>query len=143
MSMYNMLHGMNPATFLILPMLGKHPDNYPRFRDCFITDEEADVEDKIIIYTRTGGGNRDGYEAENAAMQAMPTFVRDYDDPFDCTYANFVFDVPEEWKEDYDKITTQRTSEISDEYKARLYEVYPKLKEKFDKMFNPEEGEEE
>lgn len=52
-----MLHGVNPATFLILPMLGKHPDEYPRFRDCFITED-----DHILILTRVGGPNRDeGY----------------------------------------------------------------------------------
>ncbi len=34
MSLYNMINGVNPATFFILPMLGKHPDEYPRFRDC-------------------------------------------------------------------------------------------------------------
>lgn len=38
MSLYNMLNGVNPCTFLILPMLGKHPDEYPRFRDCFIEE---------------------------------------------------------------------------------------------------------
>ena len=41
MSLYNMLHGVNPSTFFILPMLGeKHPDEYPRFRDCFIGDDK-------------------------------------------------------------------------------------------------------
>jgi hypothetical protein len=37
MSLYNMMNGANPATFFILPMLGeKHPEQYPRFRDCFV-----------------------------------------------------------------------------------------------------------
>ena len=40
MSMYNMMHGCNQSTFSILPMLGKHPDKYPRFRDCFCSDED-------------------------------------------------------------------------------------------------------
>lgn len=35
MSLYNMVNGMNQATFFVLPMLGRHPDEYPRFRDCF------------------------------------------------------------------------------------------------------------
>jgi len=27
------INGANPSTFFILPMLDKHPDEYPRFRD--------------------------------------------------------------------------------------------------------------
>ena len=46
MSLYNMINGVQPAAFFVLPMLGKHPDEYPRFRDCFIgkvnSDEEID-----------------------------------------------------------------------------------------------------
>jgi hypothetical protein len=30
MSLYNMVHGTTQATFFVLPMLGKHPDEYPR-----------------------------------------------------------------------------------------------------------------
>ena len=49
-----MINGVNPATFLFLPMLGKHPDEYPRFRDCFISEDET----QKIVFTRVGGGNR-------------------------------------------------------------------------------------
>ena len=38
--LYNLINGVNLATFIILPMLGKHPDEYPRFRDCFIAENE-------------------------------------------------------------------------------------------------------
>ena len=66
-----------PWVFLVLPLLGKHPDMYPRFRDCF-------VEGKIIqVYTRTGGGNREAYIEENQAIRDMDGFIRDYDDDFD------------------------------------------------------------
>ncbi len=54
MSLYNMINGVNPATFFILPMLGKHPDEYPRFRDCFVGEDQKSIE----ILTRVGGGNR-------------------------------------------------------------------------------------
>ena len=42
MSLYNMICGVKPATFFVLPMLGEghHPDTWPRFRDCFLGDEE-------------------------------------------------------------------------------------------------------
>ncbi len=133
--MYNMMNGMNPSTFIILPMLGKHPDEYPRFRDCFTGDEENNISDKIIVYTRTGGGNRESYETEIKEMQAMKTYVQDYDDSFDCTYANFVFDIPEEFKADYELITNGKTTEISEAYKSKLYEVFPKLNKKWDELF--------
>ncbi len=85
MSMYNMMNGTTPATFFILPMLGKHPDEYPRFRDCFTADEEQGIENAIIVYTRTGGGNRESYEEEITEMQAMEGYQQDYDDTFDST----------------------------------------------------------
>lgn len=132
MSLYNMLNGVNPATFVILPMLGeKHPDEYPRFRDCFIDGEE------IHIYTRVGGGNRNcGFGEEE--LQAHPNYLRDEDDDFDSTYATYIFSVPEQWKSDFDKIVAGKLLEISQEYKDRLYKVFPKLTEKFNETFKSE-----
>ncbi len=150
MSLYNMINGVNPATFFILPMLGKHPDEYPRFRDCWAgktsTDEENDQfgipvihnnpEDKMIsVYTRVGGCNRDNYEEEINKLRAIPEYIRDFDDDFDCTFATFEFKVPEKWIKDYDVIVEGKIQDISKEYKAELYKVYPKLKEKLDTIF--------
>ena len=53
MSLYNMINGFNPACVFILPLLGRHDKEYPRFRDCFLTDDG-----NIAVYTRVGGGNR-------------------------------------------------------------------------------------
>jgi hypothetical protein len=122
-------------------MLGKHPDEYPRFRDCFLGDEEKEITDKILVYTRVGGGNREHYEEEIEELRSMPTYVEDYDDDFDNTFANFIFDIPEEYKADYDLIMNGKLQEISEEYKAKMYEVFPKLEEKFDEVFNPKEKE--
>lgn len=149
MSLYNAINGVNQATFFILPMLGKHPDEYPRFRDCFIGGlENADENDQfgipqkktseekvISVYTRVGGGNRDDYESQIEELQKMPNYLRDYDDDFDSTFATFVFSIPEKWKADFDKITEGKANEISDDYKAELKRVFPKLAEKFDTMF--------
>lgn len=110
-------------------MLGeKHPDEYPRFRDCFIQ------EDLICVYTRVGGNNRDnGYGEEE--LYEHPNYLKTEDDEFDNTYASYYFSVPEEWKEDFDKIIEGKIKEISSEYKDRLYKVYPKLKDTFDTIF--------
>jgi hypothetical protein len=150
MSLYNMVNGVKQATFFILPMLGKHPDEYPRFRDCFIggleNDEENDqfgipkkktTDEKVIsVYTRVGGGNRDDYQTQIDELRKMPNYVKDYDDDFDSTFATFVFLVPEKWKTDFDKLTSGKANEISNEYKEELKRVFPKLAEKFDEMFS-------
>lgn len=128
MSLYNLINNMNPAPYFILPMLGKHPDEYPRFRDCFIADaDHPEYDNHIHLYTRTGGGNRAKYEKENETIRKIKGFVTDYDDSFDSTFAHWVFKVPERWQEDFNKIIDGRVKEISTEYKAELYRIYPKL----------------
>lgn len=131
MSLYNLMNGVNPATFLILPMLGeKHADDYPRFRDCFI-----DADDNIAVFTRVGGQNRNcGYGEE--LLQVHPNFLKDYDSEEDSTYAIYVFSVPEKWKKDFIKIKENKLTEVSVEYKQRLYTVYPKLTNIFDTLFS-------
>ena len=43
-----------------MPMLGRKQDEWPRFRDCYVTKDL-----NIAIYTRVGGGNRNsGYGEE-------------------------------------------------------------------------------
>lgn len=130
MSLYNMVNGINPATFIILPMLGeKHYSEYPRFRDCFITDEN-----EICVYTRVGGNNREcGFGEEE--LYKHPNYLRTEDDDFDSTYGSYYFSIPSEWSSDFEKITSGDLKYISDEYKVRLYKVYPKLKEQFDIIF--------
>jgi len=128
-----MLKGVNPATFFILPMLGKHPDEYPRFRDCFVKDN------KILIYTRTGGNNRNTYAEENKTICNMNGFVSTYDDEYDSTYAMWVFNVPEKWLKDFNKIINGNMESISNEYLSELKKVYPKLADKFDNIFRDRE----
>lgn len=132
MSLYNMIHGFNPACLLIMPMLGRKQKEWPRFRDCFVTDEN-----NIAIYTQVGGGNRGcGYGEEE--LYKDQNFITTYDDEYDSTYATYEFSVPEKWKKDFDLIVANRLSEVSDEYISYLKEFYPLLAEKgvIDKLFN-------
>ena len=127
MSLYNMVNGVNPATFLILPMLGRHPDEYPRFRDCHVTEEH-----QISVLTRVGGGNRnDGYGEE--VLYKDPNFVKTFDADWDCTYGYYIFNVPEQWKEDFDKILNGQKPSAA--YVDQMCKVYPKLEEKFREQF--------
>lgn len=132
MSLYNMINGYNPACLLILPMLGRKQENYPRFRDCYVTDEN-----NIAIYTKVGGENRNcGFGEE--VLYDDENFIKTYDDEFDETYATYEFKVPDRWKNDFDKILNSKMSDISNEYIEYLKNFYPKLVSKgiIDRLFS-------
>ena len=124
MSLYNMINGFNPACVIILPMLGRKQDEWPRFRDCYLTEDKK----RIAIYTRVGGNNRNsGYGEEK--LYEDPNFVKTYDDDFDNTYATYEFNPPEQWKEDFDHIVANEFNKVSDEYVNYVKEFFPKLAE--------------
>ena len=123
--LYNMLFGWDPSCVLLAPMLtDENPQHFfPRFRDCYLSDDKEHIE----IFTRVGGGNREEYEDEIGDMRSMPTYVSDYDDDFDCTYATFVFGVPDEWVNDFESVKKREFDKISDAYVERMQTCYPKL----------------
>lgn len=148
-----MIRGVNQATFYILPMLAdRHPDNYPRFRDCFIGEMSNSKTEKdqfgipvkifdyskktISLYLKIGNGNRKDFVEEIKELRSFPTYVKDYDDDFDNAYAVFLFTIPEEFKIDFDLILEGKIKQTTKEYRERLYKVFPKLKDKFDSLFN-------
>lgn len=114
MSLYNMLFGVNPLSGIVLESLGLTPTDVPRFRDAYY-DAELN---RLVIYTRTGGGNREYYDSKYSRLESLsgyagedPSdedlagpynddlrdivgFMYDEDDDFDCTYAYFYFAVP-------------------------------------------------
>ncbi len=135
--LYNMVHGYNPACVWVLPLLGKHENEYPRFRDCYI--EQKDGEYVIVIYTRVGGGNRNcGFGEEE--LYKDPLFVETVDDEFDNTYAEYKFRVPEKWKDDFNKIIEGKFLETSKEYQELIKSFYPKVADKIEAIFNQKEN---
>lgn len=131
MSLYNMINGFSPACLFIMPMLGRKQEEYPRFRDCFVTDEG-----NIAIYTRVGGGNRNTvYEEEK--LYEDENFLTTYDDEYDSTYGTYEFKVPEKWKADFDNIMSGKVTEVSEEYIKYVKDFYPTLAEEgvIDKIF--------
>lgn len=135
--MYNLINGVSMACLYFLPMLGKHPDEYPRFRDCFLKDaQRPEYDGKIHVYTRVGGGNRLDYTDAIKALQSAPGYVADYDDGQDSTYAMFVFEIPEKWKKDFCRIMNGEHTLVSADYVAQLKKVLPKLSEQIDKHFS-------
>lgn len=109
MSMYNMVHGANPALGLVLALLNKPPSYFGRLRDAWVEGQE-DGSCVLAVYTRNGGGNREHYSdtAEEGPdcdctgciasyrLPADPLYISDSDDGYDCTYATFRFRVPED-----------------------------------------------
>ena len=96
MSLYNLLFGKNPMTAVLLATIGLKENDIERFRDVFVDDESDEL--RIIVHTRTGGGNRDDYP--NEMLRLSPGFIRSEDDDGDCTYANDYFSVPAEFADD-------------------------------------------
>lgn len=130
MSLYNAIHGTNPLAGVLLKMLNIGPEDVPRFRDCYFDGEH------IVLYTRTGGGNRDFYENEESCRENHPEyfetenepsgpwnddlrkidgFVRDEDDDYDSTYVNFYFTVPKQFNYLLDKLKSMAQKETQSE----------------------------
>jgi len=86
-----MLFGTDSLAPTLLTLLNIQVGQIPRYRDAYWKDNE------IVILTRTGGGNRDEYDIENHWLTLHPNYIRDQDDDFDCTYAEFFFSLPEKF----------------------------------------------
>lgn len=123
--LYNMLAGWDQDCVWLAPMLtDENPQSFfPRFRDCWLGSDG----DTIEIFTRVGGGNREDYECEIEALRDMPTYQLDYDDDFDCTYATFVFGVPEEWRKDFEHVKNGEFDKLSEAYVDRMQKCYERL----------------
>lgn len=120
MGLYNILHGVNPIAPALKEILQLDiPGGWSsgRFRDIYVSEDG----ERIILYTRNGGGNRKcdswwDYKDDpceecpvfsrevcpvlaNTELVKHPHYIRDYDDDFDETYAYFEFSVPEPYKD--------------------------------------------
>jgi hypothetical protein len=105
-------------------MLGRKQDEYPRFRDCFLSDDEKHID----IYTRVGGGNRGcGFGEEK--LYEDENFVETFDDDYDKTFATYRFKVPEKWQADFNLILDGKLKEVSDDYVACVKNIFPELAE--------------
>lgn len=125
MSMYNLLHGENSDSDLLLAALGWTKESVSRFRDVWVTKEG-----EIAVYTRCGGGNRECWEWNSLErcgecpgcwitleVEKHPLYLRDEDDDFDSTYATIYFKAPDSIPDDYPR------GESGDERWARTLEL--------------------
>ena len=113
MSLYNIINGFNPACVLVMPMLGRKQNEWPRFRDCHV-NKNGEVRE-IHIFTRVGSANQNsGYGEEK--LYEDPNFLRFEDCEEDTTYGTYVFKCPKEWEADFDRIYTGDLSKLSPAY---------------------------
>ena len=94
MSLYNQLFDENPDAAVLIGFLGLNKEIFGRYRNIYLNK----AGDKIIVYTRCGGGNRTEYERVFEMMKRHPNYLRDYDDEHDSTYAYIEFSVPDKYK---------------------------------------------
>lgn len=134
MSMYNMLFGFSSLAPILLEVLGidRKIDNPPEIpkgtfndwgypiegkiqpyidecikKEYWVSGRSRDIylkDEKIILYTRNGGGNRKCYWYIFDILEKHPNYLCDYDDDFDCTYAYIEFSIPEDYKADLLKL---------------------------------------
>ncbi len=121
MSLYNMVCGTDPLAGPILGLLGfKSMNDIPRFRDAYL-DDKVEGDPTFVVFTRTGGGNRQTYELNdpehtpegpyNDDIRRMPGYIDDFDDDFDSTFAHFRFRIPDEVRADVDKLIAELKAE--------------------------------
>lgn len=127
MSLYNAMCGMNPATDRLLAAINLPRETIPRFRDVWINADFTE----LTVHTRTGGGNRREYATQNAMLTAHPLYMRDADDAFDSTFADFTFRVPQEEA----KKLNAEIEDFADDVRAQVIAmITEKPREKFDKV---------
>lgn len=138
MSLYNLLHGHNPAAPLLLAMIDMDQPNGKwhsgRFRDVYLNEDGT----RIILYTRNGGGNRQHWydDVEPGAacgcpgctikyhLPLHPNFLFDRDDDFDCTYAYIEFSVPEQFLSITKSLSTgEPPKTIAEKFEATIQEL--------------------
>lgn len=102
---YNIVLGCHPQARELMMALDVAPSFIRRFRDCF-PQRRPDGVIEIHLLTRIGGSNRSDYDDVSVALRRHPLYIDDYDEPFDTTYATFVFACPSALEE-----SLQRQSE--------------------------------
>lgn len=114
MSFYNLLFGRNPQSDILLAVIGLRSVDVERLRDVHASDDGS----TISVYTRTGGGNRDGYP--NLAMRKRPEWSGSIDDDYDSTYCTDIFTVPVQWRADVAALSDLLTHGMRGEFARHI-----------------------
>jgi len=129
MSLYNMVHGVNPLAPSLLHMLEIDVSKVDRLRDCYLARGEGESIE-IHIYTRTGGGNRADYQRSNAYLTSLPQYLGDSDVSHDSTYAIFRFRIPTEYVDKINSLVKEVPQAIAKSPAERFEELLQSLEKK-------------
>ena len=105
-----------------------------------------------------GGGNRDCWDHGSSfykdkkgvctcpacradKIESAQNCVERTDDDCDNTYCTFKFQVPEKWKSDFEKILEGKIEGLSVTYKKKIYDTFPKIKDKLEKILEGNDNE--
>ena len=144
MSTYNLMYGMNTFTMFVVPALfGVHPEELPRYRDCFLEKEDEKV--ILLILDRTGKPNRGDYDVK--VYTEHPDFIGIREklvtaDFTDDTYAYYRFHIPEKHRKDLELAIEGEITKMSSEFKDLIYKVFPKIEEELKRVFDDEKSRE-
>lgn len=155
---YNRANKVNQlGVFFIFPFLESAATDFPRFRDCYLYAEDfatssrkagkmkdftveenkPEYDGKIRVLCESGESTP--LTTEERALEEkiikLPGFVEKYDLKVNPRFRTYVFDVPEKWKSDFDKIKNKQILKVSANYKKLLYKTYPTLKELYTEAF--------
>jgi hypothetical protein len=133
-NMYNIMNGMNSDLCVIISIItGERIDQkFPRFRDIFTSDRDANVFTDYYVYTRMGGGNRDCWGSENNPCDC-PACIADkieqseycvsrYDDDYDSTYCTFCMNFSPDQKKEWENL---KSGVFPDNWKERVMKLFP------------------
>lgn len=119
MSLYNQLFGMNKDFAVLLGMIGFTMEDFGRFRDIYLCQDG----ETVIVYTRLGGGNREGYQEVYDKVRESPLYIKDYDDKMDNTYAYIEFRVPDKYKGTAKNMFEGEPASIGDKFEKEFKEM--------------------
>lgn len=116
--LYNMIHGENKYSDVIMGLIDVPKGMLLRYRDVYVKDGKA------IVYTRNGGSNRDSADIKDVMEEIThhSLYVEDYDDKHDNTYAYIVFNVPDEFKDLAKEIEREQGEVLTIEEKFKRFE---------------------
>lgn len=117
MSLYNIICKGNPAAGRLLALIDLDPNRIPRLRDVYFRTPNW-----VVVFTRTGGGNREHYQVGNEVLRQHPLFDSDWDDDFDCTFAHWWYKISEEQVKELE-------GEILEAEPERFYEIMESMSE--------------
>ncbi len=94
-SMYETITGCKldkELHIILLGVLKLKESDFDRFRDCYLSKEG----DRIIVFTKCGGGNRSTYQHMYDKLKKHKYYITDYDCSYDNVYSSIEFKVPDE-----------------------------------------------